>query len=43
MSRRPRRNHTPAFKILWGGDSDRRSGRVRSLTRTLERDHANCS
>ena len=36
MSRRPRRNHTPAFKILWEADSDRHSGRVRLLPPTLE-------
>ncbi len=36
MNRRPRRNHSPAFKIPWGVDSNRRSDRVRLLPPTLE-------
>src|SRR6476620_3681966 len=36
MSRRARRNHTPAFKIPWEVDSNRRSDRVRLLPPTLE-------
>src|SRR4249920_2448661 len=36
MSRRARRNHTPAFKIPWEVDSNWHSGRVRGLPATLE-------
>ena len=35
MTRRARRNHTPAFKILWERITERRSGRVR-LSNHLE-------